>query len=36
MGSLDAFTYLGINSDNKMALEAGKYKSNEIFDYLNA
>ncbi|KAH8774343.1 hypothetical protein F5883DRAFT_659023 [Diaporthe sp. PMI_573] len=30
----DAFTYLGINSDNKLGLDVGRYRSNEIFAYL--
>jgi hypothetical protein len=30
----DAFTYLGINSDNKLGLDVGGYRSNEIFAYL--
>lgn len=33
-GRPDAFTYLGIDSDNKLGLAVGKYQSNEIFAYM--
>ncbi|KAK2613118.1 hypothetical protein N8I77_000047 [Diaporthe amygdali] len=30
----DAFAHLGINQDNNLGLDAGQYRSNEIFAYL--
>lgn len=33
-GRPDAFTYLGIDSENKLGLDVGKYRSDEMFAYL--